>query len=143
MEKISPVSLHSFASACRRTVVGNLSLIMSRNFISKLEELRRGDYLVSNNGNYKACFQDDGNLVIYTWKPVWASDTAGSDVNRLCMQADCNLVLYNKDNAPRWHTNSAKGNCTSCRLQLTDEGKLVVYKEGKEIWSSSQNKGMK
>ncbi|XP_028425491.1 mannose-specific lectin [Perca flavescens] len=117
---------------------------MSRNFLSKNDELRKGDFLISNNGEYKAVFQDDGNFVIYGWKPVWASDTSGSDVFRLCMQADCNLVMYNKANGPKWQTNSHKsGDCNMCRLHLTNDGKLVVYKEGDEIWSSANSRGMK
>uniref|UniRef100_A0A8C9Y3F9 Mannose-specific lectin-like n=1 Tax=Sander lucioperca TaxID=283035 RepID=A0A8C9Y3F9_SANLU len=117
---------------------------MSRNFLSKNDELRKGDFLISNNKEYKAVFQDDGNFVIYGWKPVWASDTCGSDVFRLCMQADCNLVMYNKADSPKWQTNSHKpGNCNMCRLHLTDDGKLVVYKESDEIWSSANSRGMK
>ncbi|XP_013767774.1 mannose-specific lectin-like [Pundamilia nyererei] len=119
---------------------------MSRNFLSKNDELWRGDYLVSNNKQYKAIFQGDGNFVIYGWKPLWASDTYGSDAVRLCMQADCNLVMYNKCDTPKWHTNSAnsaKPDCNMCRLQLTDDGKLVVNRECEEIWSSQKSKGMK
>ncbi len=40
--------------------------------------------------------QEDGNFVIYGWKPMWNSDTAGTDAVRLCMQADCNLVKVKK-----------------------------------------------
>ncbi len=161
--------------------------IMSRNFLSKNDELRKGDYLISNNREFKAvfqvsnseywctqdtyrdawymytelyksvwkmhilitvnclcfCLQDDGNFVVYGWKPVWASDTAGSDVVRLCMQADCNLVMYNKDSEPRWHTNTAKSSCNMCRLHLTDDGKLEVNRECDGIWSSANSTGMK
>uniref|UniRef100_A0A3P8SWS8 Bulb-type lectin domain-containing protein n=1 Tax=Amphiprion percula TaxID=161767 RepID=A0A3P8SWS8_AMPPE len=116
---------------------------MSRNYLSKNDELRKGDSLFSNNREWKAVFQDDGNFVIYGWKPTWASDTYGSDAVRLCMQADCNLVMYNTCDQPRWHTNSAKGSCNMCRLQLTDDGKLVVYRESQEIWSSANSRGMK
>ncbi|GLD69138.1 mannose-specific lectin-like protein [Lates japonicus] len=87
------------------TPVEHSSLIMSRNFLSKNDELRRGDYLISNNREFKAIFQDDGNFVIYGWQPLWASDTSGSDASRLCMQADCNLVMYNNKDEPReWKT---------------------------------------
>nr|XP_046226637.1 mannose-specific lectin-like [Scatophagus argus] len=116
---------------------------MSRNFLSKNDELRKGDFLVSNNGEFKAIFQDDGNFVIYGWKPVWASDTYGSDAVRLCMQADCNLVMYNPQDEPKWHTNSSKSSCNMCRLQLTDDGRLLVYREADEIWNSANSKGMK
>ncbi|KAK9527585.1 hypothetical protein VZT92_014134 [Zoarces viviparus] len=116
---------------------------MSKNYLSKNDELRKGDYLMSNNGQWKAVFQDDGNFVIYGWKPVWASDTDGSDAIRLVMQADCNLVMYNKCEEPRWHTNSSKPEANMCRLYLTDEGKLVLNRECEEIWNSAQNRGMK
>ncbi|XP_017261926.1 mannose-specific lectin [Kryptolebias marmoratus] len=116
---------------------------MSRNYLSKNDELRRGDSLVSNNGQWKAIFQDDGNFVVYGWNPVWASDTANSDAVRLCMQEDSNLVMYNKDNAPRWHTNSHKEGSNVSRLQLTDDGKLLVYKNAEQIWTSATSRGMK
>merc|ERR1712212_1106 len=120
------------------------SLIMSRNYLSKNDELRKGDFLISNNREWKAIFQEDGNFVIYGWKPMWSSDTAGSDVHRLCMQADCNLVMYGKDDKPRWHTNSTKDNkCNMCRMHLTDDGKLLVQREGDDIWSSAKSQGMK
>ncbi|XP_075903858.1 B-type lectin plumieribetin-like [Nelusetta ayraudi] len=110
---------------------------MSRNYLSKNDELRRGDYLLSNNREWKAIFQDDGNFVVYGWKPVWASDTAGTDVYRLCMQSDCNLVMYTKCDKPKWHTNSANECFKMCRLYLTDDGKLVVYREADQVWSSA------
>ncbi|XP_040922103.1 lectin-like [Toxotes jaculatrix] len=116
---------------------------MSRNFISKNDELRKGDYLLSNNREWKAIFQNDGNFVIYGWKPVWASDTDGSDAFRLCMQADCNLVMYNQDGQARWHTNSAKPTPNMCRLELTDDGKLLLYRESTPIWKSDNSRGMK
>ncbi|KAM9712425.1 B-type lectin plumieribetin-like [Menidia menidia] len=109
---------------------------MSRNFLSKNEELRKGDYLMSNNKEWKAVFQTDGNFVVYGWKPVWSSNTSGSDALRLCMQADSNLVMYNASNEAKWHTNSVTPGCNMCRLRLTDEGKLVVSGECKDVWKS-------
>ncbi|KAM4534149.1 B-type lectin plumieribetin-like [Odontesthes bonariensis] len=111
---------------------------MSRNYLSKNDELRKGDSLMSNNKKWMAIFQDDGNFVVYGWKPVWASDTYGSDAIRLCMQADCNLVMYNQCNAPKWSTNTYMSTeCKMCRLHLTDEGKLELYREGEKKWSSA------
>ncbi|XP_063768724.1 B-type lectin plumieribetin-like [Eleginops maclovinus] len=116
---------------------------MSRNFLSKNDELRKGDYLMSNNGEFKAIFQGDGNFVVYGWQPVWASDTAGPKPLRLCMQGDCNLVMYGDDEKPMWHTNSSKSDCVMCRLQLTDEGKLVVNNGAHEVFNSANSSGMK
>ncbi|XP_056290408.1 B-type lectin plumieribetin-like [Pseudoliparis swirei] len=123
--------------------VWTFNLIMSKNYLSKNDELRKGDYLMSNNGNFKAMFQEDGNFVLYGWSPLWASDTCGSDGVRVCMQADCNLVMYNQQSEARWHTNSAKDAGSMCRLHLTNDGKLLVDKESVEIWNSDKSEGKK
>uniref|UniRef100_A0A4W5NX48 Bulb-type lectin domain-containing protein n=1 Tax=Hucho hucho TaxID=62062 RepID=A0A4W5NX48_9TELE len=49
---------------------------MSRNYMSKYDDMR--NVLMSNNHEWKACFQEDGNFVIYGRKPmdgeeVWSS----------------------------------------------------------------------
>lgn len=90
----------------------------------------------SDNNQMSLFLQEDGNFVLYGWKPVWASDTSGSDVLRLCMQEDCNLVLYNKGGEAKWHSNSAKSKPNMCRLYVTNDGKLVINRESEEIWSS-------
>ncbi|XP_035268837.1 lectin-like [Anguilla anguilla] len=116
---------------------------MSRNYLSKNDELRKGDFLISNNREFKAVFQDDGNFVVYGWKPIWSSDTASSEAHRLCMQADCNFVMYKKSDDAMWHTNSAKSSCNMCRVHLKDDGTLVVEREAEEIWSSASSTGRK
>ncbi|XP_056290257.1 B-type lectin plumieribetin-like [Pseudoliparis swirei] len=116
---------------------------MSKNYLSKNDELRKGDYLMSNNGNFKAIFQEDGNFVLYGWRPLWASDTCRSDGFHVCMQDDCNLVMYNQQSEAKWSTNSAKGGRHMCRLYVTDDGKLLVDKEGDEIWNSDKSEGKK
>lgn len=89
------------------------------------------------------CLQHDGNFVVYRTEPVWASNTYGTDATRLCMQGDCNLVMYNDQDQPRWHTNTAKNNCVTCDLSLNDDGTLVLKKDGAMIWNSDINQGMK
>ncbi|KAK5601552.1 hypothetical protein CRENBAI_024120 [Crenichthys baileyi] len=116
---------------------------MSYNYLSRNDELRRGDYLMSNNGQWKAVFQDDGNFVIYGWKPVWASDTNGSDAVRLIMQEDCNLVLYNNDNHPKWASDTFTPGSHACRLQLSDDGILRLYKGANELWNSTKSREVK
>ncbi|XP_017157325.1 mannose-specific lectin-like [Poecilia reticulata] len=116
---------------------------MSKNYLSKNDELRKGDYLMSNNGQWKAVFQDDGNFVIYGWKSTWASDTNGSDVTRLIMQADCDLVMYNDNNQPKWATGTYKQGNHVCRLHLTDEGVLRLHQDNQEMWNSTISKGNK
>lgn len=111
--------------------------------MSRNDELRQGDSLTSNNGEWKAVFQEDTNFVIYGTKPVWASDTYGLDGIRLCLQDDCNLVMYNQRHQIIWSTNSQEPKCKMCHLQLTDEGKLVISRDGEDIWTSDENKGKK
>ncbi|XP_068441551.1 B-type lectin plumieribetin-like [Clinocottus analis] len=109
---------------------------MSRNYLSGGNELLRGDYLMSNNNQWKAVFQDDGNFVVFGWKPVWASNTNRSDAVRLVMQDDCNLVTYNAAGVPKWDTNTHTNTGSTCHLQLTDDGKLALYKEAQKIWGT-------
>ncbi|XP_046880371.1 mannose-specific lectin-like [Hypomesus transpacificus] len=118
---------------------------MSRNYMSKFDELRKGDYLWSNNKEYKAVFQEDGNFIIYGWKSMWNSDTAGQrDAWRLCMQDDCNLVMYKRDDKAMWHTNTHTSNGgRMCRLWLRDDGTMVIEKDGEEVWSSAMSRGQK
>ncbi|XP_076151873.1 B-type lectin plumieribetin-like [Alosa pseudoharengus] len=118
---------------------------MSRNYMSKYDELRKGDFLWSNNREYKAVFQEDGNWVIFGWKPMWSSDTAGQrDAYRLCMQDDCNFVMYKRDDKAIWHTGTHRTDgFKMCRMHLHDDGNLVIEKDGEEVWNSSQSRGMK
>ncbi|XP_068604075.1 B-type lectin plumieribetin-like [Brachionichthys hirsutus] len=117
---------------------------MSRNYMSRNDELRRGDSLVSNNGRWKAIFQDDGNFVIYDdGKATWASDTNGSDGFRLCLQGDCNLVLYSQNGGVVWTTDTYTSETNMCHLQLTDDGKLELSREANQLWSSAKNRGWK
>uniref|UniRef100_A0A3B5KJ27 Bulb-type lectin domain-containing protein n=1 Tax=Takifugu rubripes TaxID=31033 RepID=A0A3B5KJ27_TAKRU len=92
---------------------------MSKDVLEGGSELHRGDYLMAKNTEWKAVFQHDAHFVIYGWKPVWASDTYGMDPTRLCMQEDCNLVMYNDEDKPRWHTNTSKGSLSVFRDRTT------------------------
>ncbi|XP_047009511.1 B-type lectin plumieribetin [Ictalurus punctatus] len=112
---------------------------MSRNFLSMNSELKKGDFLLSNNGEYKAVFQEDGNFVVYGWKPVWQSNTSGSTAKRLIMQEDCNLVMYD-DGPGLWHTNTHHSGVKVCRLTLRNDGMLVVENDGKVVWKSTPKK---
>ncbi|XP_018516976.1 comitin isoform X2 [Lates calcarifer] len=126
----SPVSDRRSCYSCRT---------MNRNSISTDEELRQGDYLLSENGNYKAIFQHDGNFVIYTWRPTWASDTCGKNPFRILLQQDTNLVMYTKEDHPVWASGTfSNQHTTRMRLTLTNEGQLVLDNNGKKIWSAGE-----
>ncbi|XP_053356613.1 B-type lectin plumieribetin-like [Clarias gariepinus] len=111
---------------------------MNKNYLSMDEELRKGDYLLSNNGEYKAVFQGDGNFVVYGWKPVWASNTAGiNDAQRLIMQGDCNLVMYTPQK-PVWASGQTRSKVKTCRLTLGNDGILLIDNDFDEVWKSTK-----
>ncbi|XP_034562506.1 mannose-specific lectin-like [Notolabrus celidotus] len=117
---------------------------MSKDTLNTNEELHKEDQLVSSNGLWKAVFQNDGNFVIYGWKATWASDTNGSDGTRVVMQPDGNLVIYNICNQPKWNTATyTAGAHLNARVELTDEGNLVLFKENVKSWSSADSRGQK
>ncbi|KAG9261627.1 mannose-specific lectin-like [Astyanax mexicanus] len=109
---------------------------MSRNTLSTNQELRAGDFLLSNNRQFKATFQDDGNFVVYGWKPLWASNTAGKSGKFLIMQEDGNLVIYNNDAGPVWASDSWQGGQSlKNHLTLHDDGRLTVRRDCKVCWT--------
>ncbi|XP_026046184.1 lectin-like [Astatotilapia calliptera] len=110
---------------------------MSKNSISTNQELRKGESLVSVNGNFKAILQEDGNFVVYKWSPIWATATNGKNPARLLLQSDSNLVLYTQDDKPVWSSGTAiNADIRTMRLTLTNDGRLVVTRNGAQIWSS-------
>jgi hypothetical protein len=59
---------------------------------------------------------------------------------KLVLQSDCNLVLYNVDNAvvagPLWQTDTS-GAGVDCRLDFQADGNLVLYDgSGSALWAS-------
>ncbi|KAM7407833.1 hypothetical protein PAMA_003546 [Pampus argenteus] len=112
---------------------------MSKNSISTDQELRKGESIVSVSGKHTAIFQEDGNFVIYTGgHPIWSSRTDGSRASRLILQQDNNLVMYS-DEGPIWATNTGGNQASSrMRLTLTNEGQLVLERDGVAIWKSRE-----
>jgi hypothetical protein len=64
--------------------------------------------LYSENHNYFAIMQSDGNLVVYkndgSGRSLWSTQTAGSGAIKAVMQNDGNFVLYNAQMHPVWAT---------------------------------------
>ncbi|XP_036454672.1 mannose-specific lectin-like [Colossoma macropomum] len=110
---------------------------MSRNALFTNQELHKGDFLLSNDRNYKAIFQDDGNFVVYGWKPVWASDTWNKPGTRLIMQEDGNLVIYTCDGQPLWASNSCQNSITHDNsLFINNDGSLAVQRGSRVLWTT-------
>uniref|UniRef100_A0A4W5NKE9 Bulb-type lectin domain-containing protein n=1 Tax=Hucho hucho TaxID=62062 RepID=A0A4W5NKE9_9TELE len=92
---------------------------MSRNFLSKNDELRKGDFILSNNREWKAVFQ-----VCYFNMSI----------------VNISLSLYSSEDSPMWHTNTSKPSWKMCRIHLKDDGTLVLEKNRVDIWSSNEVK---
>ncbi|XP_033885570.1 B-type lectin plumieribetin-like isoform X1 [Acipenser ruthenus] len=104
--------------------------------------LTKGQCIFSTNGKYKVIFQNDGNFVVYEYRegvPIWASDTWGKrNADKVIMQGDCNLVMYNTKGTALWKSNTHMPNCQACCLTMQDDGNVVIYRDNKEIWSGKK-----
>jgi hypothetical protein len=104
------------------------------------ESLNVNDFLQSNNGQYKAIMQSDGNFVVYNaTRAIWASNTVrGNGAYFAVMQSDGNFVLYQgtpqHQGAPYWASNTVHGP-GAYLLTLQDDGTLVMY-QGASRWAS-------
>ncbi|HEX7842407.1 MAG TPA: hypothetical protein VF469_33270 [Kofleriaceae bacterium] len=103
------------------------------------QSLQRGtanNQLRSANGVYTLVMQDDGNLVVYHGtRPLWATNTAGTDGQRAIMQTDGNFVLYHVNGSPLWASNTA-GRPGSFVIMQND-GNLVIYQPNVPVWASN------
>ncbi|WP_052691852.1 PQQ-binding-like beta-propeller repeat protein [Teredinibacter purpureus] len=106
------------------------------------ERLYSGDYLLSNNGNYRATLQGDSNLVVRSTADgtvVWSSGTKTDRNTYFTMQGNGNLVQYNLESQAIWSTGT--GGNSGAKLVLEDDGNLVIYdSNNNEIWALETNK---
>ncbi|KAK1270034.1 hypothetical protein QJS04_geneDACA007691 [Acorus gramineus] len=118
------------------------------------------------DADYALVLQADRNVVIYG-PAKWSTDTKSAALNdanpnnilgtdkilyaehsltyadyTLAMQADCNLVVYDKTRAV-WQTNTAGKGYRDCYLKMQSDGDLVVYnKDGSyRLWWSHTGDG--
>jgi len=101
------------------------------------EQLTKGQWIRSNNGQYTFILQDDGNVVLYgRGRALWASNTNGQAVNNLIMQSDGNLVAYGYPHAI-W--SSGTYNWPGAYLVIQDDGNAVIYIGRRAIWATGTN----
>jgi hypothetical protein len=99
--------------------------------------LAAGERIYSNNGQYFAQMQSDGNFVVYTngGKALWSTNTTGLGANWAVMQSDGNFALYNKEQGRAvWSSNTAYN--MSGYASITDYGQWIVFKVI-PVWSSN------
>jgi len=101
--------------------------------------------------------QDDGNLVLNDTFPLWASNSSieqfsllttdlvikpgeslvqgqiyQSGANHLIFQTDGNVVLYNANSVPLWHSGTGGSGATQAIMQ--QDGNFVVYAGSTPVW---------
>ncbi|MDE0374534.1 MAG: L,D-transpeptidase family protein [bacterium] len=104
-----------------------------------------GQSLLSSDGSYRLAFLPDGDLVLYRnfapyWgaEEVWSAGTGGSGGDRLVMQHNGDLVMYQAlrfGRGPVWHSGTAgfKG----AELALPEEGGATIrLNDADLLWSA-------
>ncbi len=95
--------------------------------------LTTNQYLMSENGQYVAILQEDGNFVLYNrnkgGQADFSSNTCGKPANQVQLRHDGHIAVVNDSNidSPFWMSrrNSSGGQCF---LIMQDDGNLVGYK---------------
>lgn len=104
------------------------------------ESLLVNDFLQSDNGQFKAIMQADGNFVVYKGNAaIWASNTVHVQGSYFAvMQSDGNFVLYNgtpqRRGQPYWASNTVLG-AGAYLLSLDNDGNLAIYR-GTATWGT-------
>ena len=97
--------------------------------------MKKGDFLTSENGKYKAIFQEDGNLQV-TYKNlsvVWSSNTANSGANEVHFEQSGNLMILGTN----WSTDTADSTPKAETLVMGNDGDLqLLSKDNEHVWHS-------
>ncbi|KAB8257010.1 bulb-type lectin domain-containing protein [Aspergillus pseudonomiae] len=109
------------------------------NTLGNGEWLEVGQSLWSQNGETELKMQEDGKIAVYVnGECVFQNtDEQRYDVKGIHMQPDGNLVMYDNNNTPLWHTDSTGSSDPSsvvCAVQ--NDGNVVLY-TGQAIWATN------
>jgi hypothetical protein len=88
---------------------------------------------------YTLVFTNEGNLELRSpaGSKLWESRTAGRGASKLAMQADGNLVIYDRTlEKPLWSTNTNGHH--GAFLALQEDGNVVIYtSDRKPVWATA------
>lgn len=116
---------------------GTLSANLASDTLPSGGELLPGDELVGADGRLRLTYQLDGNLVLTdAGRPIWHTNTWGTEPGRVAMQTDGNLVVYDAGGTPRWWSSTFR---TGVHAKLgwdLDQGYLVLCWGGDVLWGS-------
>ena len=94
--------------------------------------------LVSENGKY--IFKTHGNTIaIYDpTGQIWMKRVADSEIGKICMQSDGNLIFYGTNGDIVWSTNisTPTNQFLLSKVVLENDGRLVIYNGPNAVWSS-------
>jgi hypothetical protein len=97
-----------------------------------------GNSLESQNFEYQLVFGTDGDLILNrdvgSLVELWSSGTNQGLAFRCVMQADGNLVIYDRYAAALWQSGTAGH--ANCRLVVQGDGNLVIYDSAGAIWDT-------
>lgn len=116
--------------------------------------MRYGNWTISANQEFVLIMQGDGNLILYrvigrpplgnhgsfNGEAVWSTGTVSDRKGEFFafQYPDGNLVVYGAGSIARWTANTHALPGHAIALEVSDAGKLVLYKaEGaKKVWST-------
>jgi hypothetical protein len=101
-------------------------------------EFNVGAHWRAPNG-YTLLFTNEGNLELRSpaGSKLWESRTAGRGAGKLAMQADGNLVIYDRTlKTPIWSTNT--NGHRGAFLALQEDGNVVIYTpDRRPVWATA------
>lgn len=115
------------------------------------QKLTEGQRLISANKVYYVAVQADGNLCLKKTNGdefIWCSMVYLGSGHSLTLQADGNLVVYNKENKPVWSSETqaffdpkfGTADNKPVRAVLEDNGTLNLYSAtNKKVWDNNYN----
>lgn len=95
-----------------------------KNILFKTKEFKNGNISLTIQDDGNLCCRDNGNV-------LWCSNTTSNPNGYLAMQVDSNLVIYDQNNNPIWHTDTWTSDADY--VQLSSTGYLLFMNSNDKI----------